>query len=78
MPFSIRKLLIGAIKATFSPPTSAIHTCSVINAETDNLPVDFINHSDHEIVIPKLSYVRAMEKVEESDEDILLYSRTLP
>ena len=54
------------------------YTPVVINAETDNLPVDFINHSDHEIVIPKLSYVRAMEKVEESDEDILLYSRTLP
>ena len=49
----------------------------VINAENDNLPVDFINHSDHEIVIPKLSYVGAMEKVEESDEDILLTNTSL-
>ena len=31
----------------------------------------FINHSDHEVVIPNHCYVRAMNKVQESDQDIL-------
>ena len=46
------------------------YTPVIINAENDNLPVHFISHSDHEVVIPKHSYVRAMEKVQESDQDI--------
>ena len=46
------------------------YTPVIINAENDNLPVHFISHNDHEVVIPKHSYVRAMEKVQESDQDI--------
>ena len=46
------------------------YTSVIINAENEKLPLHFINHSDHEVVIPKHSYVRAMEKVQESDEDI--------
>ena len=42
-----------------------------INAENDNLPVHFINHSNHEVVTPTHSYVRAMEKVQESNQDTL-------
>ena len=43
----------------------------IINAENDNLPVHFINHNDHEVVIPKHSYVGAMEKVQGSNQDTL-------
>ena len=39
----------------------------IINAENDNLPVHFINHSDRDVVVPKHTYVGAMEKVQESD-----------
>ena len=46
------------------------YTPVIINAENDNLPVHFINHSDHEVVIPKHSYVKAMEEVQESDQGI--------
>ena len=42
-----------------------------INAENDNLFVHFINHSDRDIVVPKHTYVRAMEKVQESGRDNL-------
>ena len=30
----------------------------------------FISHSDHEVIIPKDSYVEAMEEVQESDQDM--------
>ena len=43
----------------------------IINAENYNLPVHFINHSDRDIVVPKHTYVRAMEKVQESGRDNL-------
>ena len=46
------------------------YTPVIINAENDNLPVHFINHSDKEVVIPKHSYVGAMQKVQESDQDV--------
>ena len=42
-----------------------------INDKNDNLPVHCINHSDYAIVIPKHSYVRAMEKVQESNQNTL-------
>ena len=42
----------------------------IINAENGNLPVHFINHSNQEVAIPKHSYVGAMEKVQESDQDM--------
>ena len=45
-------------------------TAGIINAENGNLPVHFINHSDQEVVIPKHSYAGAMEKVQESDQDL--------
>ena len=38
------------------------YTLVTVNAENDNLPVHFINHSDHEVVIPKHSYVRPWRK----------------
>ena len=41
----------------------------IINAENDNLPVHFINHSDRDVVAPKHTCVGAMEKVQESDQD---------
>ena len=41
----------------------------IINAENDNLPVHFINHSGRDVVVPKHTYVGAMEKVQESDQD---------
>ena len=41
------------------------YTPVIIDATNDNLPVHFINHSDHETVIPNHSYVGAMEKVQE-------------
>ena len=44
---------------------------AIINAENDNLPVHFINHSNHEVVTPKHSYVGAMEKFQESNQDAL-------
>ena len=47
------------------------YTPVIIDAANDNLPVHFINHSDHEIVIPKHSYVGAMEKVHEPDQHIV-------
>ena len=46
------------------------YTSVIINAEYNNLPVHFINHSDHEVIIPKDSYAEAMEEVQESDQDI--------
>ena len=48
----------------------------IINAENDNLPVHFINHSDRDVVVPKNTYVRAMEKVQESDRDNLSTNAT--
>ena len=39
----------------------------IINAENDNLPVHFINHSEGDIVLPKYSYVGPMEEVQESN-----------
>ena len=47
------------------------YTPVIINAENDTLPIHFINRSDHEVVTPKQSYVWTMEKVQESDQDIL-------
>ena len=47
------------------------YTPVIIDAANDNLPVHFIHHSDHEIVIPKHSYVGAMEKVQESNQHIV-------
>ena len=41
----------------------------MINAENNSLPVHYIIHSDQVIVIPKHSYVDAMEKVLESKQD---------
>ena len=38
----------------------------IINAENDNSPVHFINHSDRDVVAPKHTYLGAMEKVQES------------
>ena len=50
-----------------------VHCAPVtINAANDNLPVHFINHSDRDVVVPKHTYVGAMEKVQESDQDYLL------
>ena len=46
------------------------YTPVIINAENDNLPVHFINHSVKEVVIPKHSYVGAMQKVQDSDQDM--------
>ena len=51
-------------------------TLVIINAENDNLPVHFINHSDRDVVVPKHTYVRAMEKVQESDRDNLSTNAT--
>ena len=48
----------------------------IINAANDNLPVHFINHSDRDVVVPKHTYVRAMEKVQESDRDNLSTNAT--
>ena len=49
------------------------YTPVIITAENGNIPVHFTNHSDHEVVIPKHSHVGAKEeKVQESDQDILL------
>ena len=47
------------------------YTPVIINAENDNFPVHFIDHSNHEIVITNHSYVGAMEKVQESVQDIV-------
>ena len=47
------------------------YTPVIIDAVNDNLPMPFINHSDREIVIPKHSYVGAMERVHESDQHIV-------
>ena len=41
----------------------------IINATNDNLPVHFIDHSNRDIVVPKHTYVGAMETVQESDRD---------
>ena len=51
-------------------------TLVIINAENDNLPVHFINHSDRDVVVPKHTYVGAMEKVQESDQDNLSTNAT--
>ena len=48
----------------------------IINAANDNLPVHFINHSDRDVVVPKHTYVRAMEKVQESDRNNLSTNAT--
>ena len=48
----------------------AQHTPVIINAENNNLPMHFINHSDHEVVILN-SDVGAMKKVQESNQDLL-------
>ena len=48
----------------------------IINAESDNLPVHFINHSDRDIVVPKDTYVGAIEKVQESNRDNLSTNAT--
>ena len=47
------------------------HTPVIFNAENDRLPVHFINHGDHEVVLPKHSYVVTMVKVQKSNKDIL-------
>ena len=47
------------------------YTPVIINTENGNLPAHFMNHSDHEVVIPKHSYVGTIEEVHESDQDIL-------
>lgn len=51
--------------------TSWIHPV-VNNAENKNLPVHFMNHSDQDVVIPKHSYVVAMENVQEWNQNIYL------
>ena len=48
----------------------------IINAENYNLPVHFINHSDRDVVVPKHTYVGAMEKVQESSQDNLSTNAT--
>ena len=54
-----------------------VHCAPVtINAANDNLPVHFINHSDRDVVVPKHTYVGAMEKVQESDQDNLSSNTT--
>ena len=47
-----------------------------INAANDNLPVHFINHSDRDVVVPKHTYVGAMEKVQ--DQTKITYLPMLP
>ena len=49
----------------------------IIHAENYNLPVHFINHSDRDVVVPKHTYVGAMEKVQESGGDNLSTIATL-
>ena len=51
-------------------------TLVIINAENDNLPVHFINHSDRDVVVPKHTYVGAMGKIQESDRDNLSTNAT--
>ena len=63
------------------------YTPAIINAKNGNLPVHLINHSDHEVVIPTHSdhevvipthsYVGAMEKVQELNQDIV-HTNTSP
>ena len=48
----------------------------IIKTENDNLPVHFINHSDHDVVVPKHTYVGVMENVQESDRDNLVTNAT--
>ena len=48
----------------------------IVNAANGNLPVHFINHSDRDVVVPKHTYVEAMEKVQESDRDNLSTNAT--
>ena len=43
----------------------------IINAENYNLHVHFINHSEPDVVVPKYTYVGAVEKVQESGRDNL-------
>ena len=51
------------------------YTPVIIDAANDNLPVHFINHSDHEIVIPKAqlcwSYGKS-SRVNHSDHEIVI------
>ena len=51
-------------------------TPAIIKTENDNLPVHFINHSDHDVVVPKHTYVGAMENVQESDRDNFVTNAT--
>ena len=54
-----------------------VHCTPVItSAANDNLPVHFGNHSDREVVVPKHTYVGAMEKVQELDRDNLSANAT--
>ena len=48
----------------------------IINAANDNLPVHFINHNDCDVVVPKHTYVGAIEKVQESDRGNLSTNAT--
>ena len=48
----------------------------IINAENDNLPAHFINHSDRDVVAPKHTYVGTLEKVQESGRDNLSTNAT--
>ena len=48
----------------------------IINAESYNLPVHFINHSDRDVVVPKHTCVGAMEKVQESNQNNLSTNAT--
>ena len=41
----------------------------IINAANDSLPVHFIIQCDRDVVVPKHTYVRAMEKIQESIRD---------
>ena len=57
--------LFGLSKEHFADQTVE-STPVIINAENDNSPVHFINHSDRDVVAPKHTYLGAMEKVQES------------
>ena len=48
----------------------------IINDANNNLLVHFINHSDRDVVVPKHTYVGAMERVQESDENNLSANAT--
>ena len=73
-----QKLLIWIVGTKFCWPPSPLYTCTpvIVNAANGNLPVHFINHSDRDVVVPKHTYVEAMEKVQESDLDNLSTNAT--